>query len=66
MQWGEAHGTWLGVIRTDQHSLWSPKRGQWGKPRGDEVGMTKWDLALGTDHDIKLIHRLHMDMEDVN
>ena len=28
-------------------------RGQWSKPRGDEVGMTKCDLALGTDCDTK-------------
>src|SRR5882724_12528559 len=51
MQLGEAHRTSSGVIGTDQHSLWSPRRGQWSKPRGDEVGMTKWDLALGTDCD---------------
>ena len=51
MQWGEAQGTWLGVIGTNQHSLWSSKRGQWSKPRGDEVEVNEWDLALGTDHD---------------
>src|SRR5882724_797622 len=51
MQLGEAPGTWLDVIRTDQCRLGSPRRGQWSKPRGDEVGMTKCDLALGTDHD---------------
>jgi len=110
IQLGEAHGTWSGVIGTNQHSLWSPRRGQWSaivmwsqkastsprlwgciltqgfavtldatgrgpmglvrcdqnqfslawwsprrglwsKSRGDEVGMTKWDLALGMDCD---------------
>src|SRR5882724_9232951 len=51
MRLGEAHGTWSGVIRTDQHSLWSPRRARWSRPRGDEVGMTKWDLALGKDRD---------------
>jgi len=33
--------TWSGVIRTDQCSLGSPRRGRWSKPRGDDVGMNK-------------------------
>ena len=56
MPLGEAPGTWLGMIRTDQCRLGSPRRGQWSKPRGDEVGMTKCDLALGMDHDTEFMH----------
>src|SRR5882724_6210072 len=54
MQLGQAPGTWPGVIGTDQCRLGSPRRGQWSKPRGDEVGITKCDLALGTDCDTAL------------
>src|SRR5882724_9921433 len=51
MQWGEAQGSWLGVIRTNQHSMWSPKRGQWSESKGDKVEVSDWELALGMDND---------------
>jgi len=50
MQTGEPHGTWLSVIGTDQHSLWSPKKGQWSKPE-EMRWRCNWDLALGMEHD---------------
>ena len=59
MKWEETHGTWLGIIRNDQHILWGPKRGQWCNPREDEVEVSEWDLALGTNHDTH-IHSLSM------
>jgi len=34
-------GTWSGVINTGQHSLWSPRRGQWSNPGGDEEMVSK-------------------------
>src|SRR5882724_10857219 len=60
MRLGEAPGTWLGVIGTNQCRLGSPRRGRWSKPRGDEVGMTKCDLALGTDRDRILLPKLNL------
>src|SRR5882724_506320 len=51
MQWEEAHRIGLGVIRTNQHHQGSPGRSLWGKPRRDEGVLTRWDLALGMDHD---------------
>jgi len=48
-----APGAWLGVVRTNRCSLWSPNGGWWSKPGGDRVEMTRWYLALGTDHDAK-------------
>ena len=53
MGWDEAHGTWLGVIGTDQHSQWSPKRSQWSKSGGYEVKVSEWHLALGMDLKMK-------------
>jgi len=41
----------LSVIGTDQHNQGSPKRSQWSKSKGDEEGLSRWDLALGTDCD---------------
>src|SRR5882724_1554285 len=52
MRLEEAPGTWSGVVGTNQCRLGSPRRGRWSKPRGDEVWMTKCDLALGTDRDM--------------
>ena len=39
--WERSMGTWSGVISTGQHSLWSPRRGQWSKPMGGEGKVSK-------------------------
>jgi len=51
MQWDEAQGIGSGVIRTNLHNQGSPKRSRWSKSEGDDEGLSRWDLALGTDHD---------------
>ena len=39
------------MIGTNQHSMWSPKRGQWSESKGDKVEVSDWELALGMDND---------------
>jgi len=56
MGWDEVQGIGLGVIRTNQHNQGSSKRSWWSNSKGDEEGLSKWDLALGMDHDgLKII-----------
>ena len=49
-----AHGAWLGMVRTDQCSLWSREGYDWFKTSRDKVEMIRWDLALGMDCDRSL------------
>ena len=52
MRWDEAQRIRSGVVRTDQHNQGSPERSWWSKSEGDEVGLRRWDLALGMNCDM--------------
>ena len=53
----------MGVIGTDQHSLWHPKRSHWSKSGGDQVKVSEWDLALGMDRD--MLYCPETDLDDL-
>src|SRR5882724_6919961 len=57
MRWDEAQGNRSGVIGTNQHNQGSPKRSWWSKSKGDEEGLSRWDLALGTDNDTRIMYQ---------